>query len=478
MTVSCMAKHFGGDFFVFAPVVVPPMLRVLKSSKGVMYGAVNEAMIDIVDHCQSVELVGLLCNASEDKHPSVRENVMRYVARVFDSPNASSLNEDITPKVEEALRRTVSDASGPVRTEARVAFHNYKRVFPVEAALFLASLDSSLQKKLETAPKQQEVRLEKSNSVRDRILNVRSKPLVLPIAVQTSVVSPAHVGVATDATPLKSLNTEPMPTPVVQGIRRVAEVVHGNSCPPGTPVADLNISDMASPSMTLHRVAETLNQQYPSAVAEDSILEEPVEGNISMDMYYATEVQVAASDDVMGAEVVEQSRADSDEDNLQLSDLEAQDEEDQQHHDVEDENQSEARPSTDLDTTANATMEEEQEQEEADELENQPEPTPMLEHHIVVETPQSPVKPTASVRKEEGVAPAAKVAAAKPASRLGAAQRRPAGRSRKGSKEESSKENVQTSKAKAVPLKKKEFTPIAKRTRNRRAAAAKNTKVF
>ena len=83
--MTAVAKHFQGDFFVFAQVVVPPMIRVLKSSKGIMYNAANDAMLDIVDNCVSVELTNLLCGVANDKHPAVRENVLRYVDEFWKS---------------------------------------------------------------------------------------------------------------------------------------------------------------------------------------------------------------------------------------------------------------------------------------------------------------------------------------------------------------------------------------------------------
>jgi hypothetical protein len=149
-TVAALARRFGVLFMGFVPTVLPAMLRVLKSNKGVMYASANEAIVEICDNCCVEGLVLALCAASDDKHPSVREHVMRFIARMLANSNGAPLSDAATDAVEASLRRAVVDGSAPVRVEAKSAFSSFKRAYPVEAALLLASLDAAVQKKLES----------------------------------------------------------------------------------------------------------------------------------------------------------------------------------------------------------------------------------------------------------------------------------------------------------------------------------------
>jgi hypothetical protein len=278
LTIACIARSLGRGFISMASQIVMAMLRILKTNKGVMYGAANEALLEVADHCHSAELVGIMCAGSEDKHPSVREHVMRYLARMLSAPGGAELSEAATEQTETALRRTVSDASAPVRAEAKLAFYSYKRAFPVEAALLLSSLEPAVQKKLETAPpaapQQQQPQLQQqpqrglSGSVRDRILSARVHAAVVPVACAESLEGErvaADAREAREATPPKSHAAEHHPTPAAPAGRR-AGVVHMIrpppvlDCPPSTPVCDATVAE--SPSALLAEAAAALRRDW------------------------------------------------------------------------------------------------------------------------------------------------------------------------------------------------------------------------
>ncbi len=270
LTIACVARTVGRPFVPMSSQIVAAMLRVLKSNKGVMYGSANEALLEVVDSCHCAELCSMLCAASEDKHPSVREHVMRYLGLMLAMPQAAELCEATTDAIEAALRRTVIDASAPVRAEAKLTFLNYRTAFPVEAALLLSTLEPAMQKKLEAgavagaAAQQHQQHNAAGESVRDRILKARVHVAVVPLpnVLIESVDSAAQCGALQMATPPKSCAPESLPTPHLPAAQR-AGFVHfikppqQTVCPQSTPTRPNEMS-ASSPLITLQQAAQSL----------------------------------------------------------------------------------------------------------------------------------------------------------------------------------------------------------------------------
>lgn len=295
-TVSALSKRFGADFMGLAPTVLPAMLRVLKSNKGVMYSASHDAIVDICDSCCVEGMFALFCTASDDKHPSVREHVMRYIARMLANPASAQLSEETTDKIEIALKRTVVDASAPVRVEAKNAFVNYKRAYPVEAALLLATLDATVQKKLEsgssstannaamtaTALSGAGAGMRSSSTacttpmtsiamdnVRERILKARLNTAVVPVSgVVWEMLDENSGSDVHDCTPPKSGTVENVPTPQLpeaghaRFVHYVKEHPH-TACPQSTPAKGFDETTASDDTLPLLKQASaTLRSDY------------------------------------------------------------------------------------------------------------------------------------------------------------------------------------------------------------------------
>jgi hypothetical protein len=78
VTMSAMAARLQLEFAPLALVLLPPAMRVLKSSKGVMYNASAAAISSVVTHCAHSDVLALMIRATEDKHPAIREHAVRF----------------------------------------------------------------------------------------------------------------------------------------------------------------------------------------------------------------------------------------------------------------------------------------------------------------------------------------------------------------------------------------------------------------
>lgn len=179
------------------------MLRVLKSNKGVMFDAVCAAMVDVVKYCASQELLLLLLR-SDDKHPSVRAEVAKYLSALLLTREINDFGGAHVAEIQNYISKGLKDAVMPVRAEARNAFHSFRRAFPEQAEAFLESCDPMTRKKLESTPPPPVLAAVEPRADVQRIWAATE---AIPLLAVTD-------GSATDATPPKVSSAIFVPTPL------------------------------------------------------------------------------------------------------------------------------------------------------------------------------------------------------------------------------------------------------------------------
>jgi hypothetical protein len=224
-------------------------MRVLKSSKGVMFAAAQQSIQDVVAQCFHPDVIELLVQAALDKHPSIRESAIRFIGQAFAVwPRAAWEPKMVI--VEDALRRCISDAALPVRTEGRNTYAMYIQKYPNKGLAFFGTLDASAQKKLEVLNQQ-----------------VNKAPTAEPLEVLRVDVPPAKCNEIRDATPIRINTAIPQDVELGDPCKAIAVAVP-------FPSSTLTATTLVTPAMQHIQVKEPQSPVKPvhhleRAVGED-----------------------------------------------------------------------------------------------------------------------------------------------------------------------------------------------------------------
>lgn len=224
---------------------MPAIINCLRKKNGVFFNSADDAAVAVVEFCSTIDLLSLLCKASEDKHPTVREATMKYMARLLEKQDFGKTAVSLSAEIEGAIKRTILDPAAPVRGESRKVFFAYKDLCPTQASVLASSFDSSVQKRLETRP----TVAAPQESIRDRLMKAKlssraAGAVAVPLSEECVFVgSPASIR---DATPPKSGAVEEEGFVVLskgqRAERMIAAVISDTggapACPHSTPVVD------------------------------------------------------------------------------------------------------------------------------------------------------------------------------------------------------------------------------------------------